>query len=57
MANLKDQVAQFGKYKGKLISWIIANDIQYAEWLAKRPTRQKTQRSAQSQLDKLKNKI
>lgn len=51
------QRAMFGKYKGKLISWIIENDLSYAHWLAKDSNSlTKTRRAAQSQLNKIKNK-
>lgn len=56
-AKALQQRAQFGKYKGKLISWIVENDPSYAEWLSKRPTKQKTQKAAQSLIDKRDNKL
>lgn len=31
----KDCVVQFGKYKGKLASWVVENDYPYALWLIK----------------------
>lgn len=50
---MKDQRAQFGKYKGKLISWIVENDHPYAEWLMKHSNSQtKTKRAVQSLIDK-----
>lgn len=49
------QTARFGKYKGKLVSWIIQIDKPYAEWLAyESNSSTQTKRAAQSQLDKLK---
>jgi len=52
-----EQTAQFGKYKGKLISWILDNDPGYAEWLAsKSNSKTKSRRAAQSLIDKQKNK-
>ena len=50
------QVAQFGKYKGRLISWILENDKPYAEWLFKKSnSNTKSKRAAQSLIDKLLN--
>jgi len=55
MSKHDKQTAQFGKYKGKLISWILENDPAYAEWLAKRSnSKTKSKRAAQSLLDKSK---
>jgi len=52
---MKDIKARFGKYEGKLISWIVDNDRPYAEWLAhKSNSKTKTRRTAQSMLDKSK---
>ena len=31
----ENQKVQFGKYKGKLVSWVVENDINYAMWLWK----------------------
>lgn len=51
----KNTKAQFGKYKGRLISWIVENDLQYAIWLAKYSnSTTTTKRAAQSLLDKKK---
>lgn len=56
MSKHDKQKAQFGKYKGRLISWIVDNDPAYAKWLAsKSNSNTKTKRSAQSLIDK--NKI
>lgn len=50
------QEAQFGKYKGKLISWILENDPKYADWLSKKSnSKTKSKRAAQSLIDKKKN--
>jgi len=50
------QITEFGKYKGKLVSWIVENDLQYAYWLAYYSTSNtKTKRAAQSLIDKIKN--
>jgi len=32
--NFNEQKARFGKYKGKLVYWIVENDYEYAVWLA-----------------------
>lgn len=46
------QKATFGKHKGKMISWIVDNDPNYAKWLAtKSNSNTKTKRAAQSYLD------
>ena len=51
--NFDNQKAQFGKYKGKLISWIVENDFEYAKWLAyKSNSKTKTRRAAQSIISK-----
>lgn len=48
-----NQKAQFGKYKGKLISWIVENDKEYAVWLAtKSNSKTMTKRATQSFLDR-----
>ena len=50
------QKAQFGKYKGKLISWIVENDPSYAEWLSKHSnSKTKSKKAAQSILDRRNN--
>lgn len=47
--NYSNQRARFGKYKGKLVSWIVENDISYALWLAnKSNSNTKTKLAAQS---------
>ena len=49
----EEQKAQFGKYKGKLISWIVDNDFNYAMWLWKGSNcTTKTKRAAQSLINK-----
>lgn len=46
---------QFGKYKGKLVSWVVENDYPYAEWLLKKSnSTTKTKRAIQSLIDKSK---
>ncbi len=48
------QRSQFGKYKGRLISWIAENDPYYAKWLATRSnSKTKSKRAAQSIMDRL----
>lgn len=52
--NYDTQKVQFGKYKGKLVSWVIENDLQYAKWLLnKSNSRTKTKKAVQSQFDRL----
>jgi hypothetical protein len=52
----ESQKVQFGKYKGKLVSWVVENDINYAMWLWKGSnSTTKTKRAVQSLIDK-KNK-
>ena len=52
----ENQKVQFGKYKGKLVSWVVENDIKYAMWLWKGSnSTTKTKRAVQSLIDK-KNK-
>jgi uncharacterized protein (DUF3820 family) len=47
---------QFGKYKGRLVSWVIENDYEYAMWLLKKSNSvTKTKRCVQSLLDKQKD--
>lgn len=54
MTKYEKQTARFGKYKGKLVSWIVENDKPYAEWLAYTSNSStQTKRAAQSQLDKI----
>ena len=49
------QKAQFGKYKGKLISWIIENDFNYANWLMKQSnSNTATKRAVKSLINKQK---
>ncbi len=49
----KNQKVQFGKYKGKLVSWVVENDLPYAKWLMKQSnSRTKTKRAAQSLISK-----
>ncbi len=50
------QRIQFGKYKGKLVSWIIRNDYQYALWLLKDSnSNTKTKRAVQSLINNIKS--
>lgn len=52
---MKDQKVQFGKYKGKLASWVVENDYNYALWLLKGSNSMtKTKRAVQSFIDKKK---
>jgi hypothetical protein len=52
------QKVQFGKYKGKLVSWVIENDYNYALWLWKNSnSTTKTKRAVQSLIDKKINSI
>ena len=47
------QKVQFGKYKGKLVSWVVENDYIYSLWLWKQSnTTTKTKRAVQSLIDK-----
>ena len=47
--NPETQRVQFGKYKGKLVSWVVENDLNYALWLAKQSnSTTMTKRAAQS---------
>ena len=47
------QKVQFGKYKGKLVSWVVENDYIYALWLWKQSNNtSKTKRAVQSLIDK-----
>jgi hypothetical protein len=56
--NSNTQKVRFGKYKGKLCSWVVQNDYQYALWLAYGSNSMtKTKRGIRSCLDKLKNGI
>lgn len=51
--NNKEQKVQFGKYKGKLCSWVVENDYNYALWiLNKSNSITKTKRAIQSLIDK-----
>ncbi len=50
----ENQKVQFGKYKGKLVSWVVENDYQYALWLSKQSNSMtRTRRAAQSLIDKI----
>lgn len=50
--NFNNQKVQFGRYKGKLVSWVIENDYDYAIWLLKKSNSQtKTKRAVQSLID------
>lgn len=52
----EEQKVRFGKYKGRLVSWVIENDFEYAKWLAyKSNSTTKTKRAAMSLIDKKKN--
>lgn len=52
----QEQTAQFGKHKGKLISWILENDPKYADWLLKKSnSNTKSKRAVQSLIDKQRN--
>ena len=52
MTLLKQKI-QFGKYKGKFVSWLLENDYQYAIWLLKQSnSTTKTKRAVQSFIDK-----
>ena len=47
------QKVQFGKYKGKLVSWVVENDYSYALWMWKHSNNTtKTKRAVQSLIDK-----
>jgi uncharacterized protein (DUF3820 family) len=49
----ENQKVQFGKYKGKLVSWVVENDYNYALWLWKQSnSTTKTKRAVQSLIDK-----
>ena len=51
--NSKEQKVQFGKYKGKLVSWVIENDYNYALWILNDSnSKTKTKRAVQSLIDK-----
>lgn len=53
--NFDKQKVMFGKYKGKLASWVVENDPNYAHWLARKSNSQtKTKRAVQSHIDKQK---
>ena len=53
---LTDIKVQFGKYKGKLCSWVVENDYDYAMWILKFSNSQTlTKRAVQSIIDKKKN--
>jgi len=59
MSNKKDKIntsiqkVQFGKYKGKLASWVVENDYEYALWLLNQSNSiTKTKRAIQSFIDK-----
>jgi len=48
-----EQKVQFGKYKGKFVSWVVDNDFNYALWLWKHSnSTTKTKRAAQSLISK-----
>ena len=56
MSKHDTQKAQFGKYKGKLISWVLENDPSYADWLLnKSNSNTKSKRAVQSFIDRSKN--
>ena len=49
----EEQKMQFGKYKGKLVSWVVNNDYNYSVWLVKSSnSKTLTKRAAQSLIDK-----
>jgi len=49
----EEQKMQFGKYKGKLVSWVVDNDYNYSVWLVKSSnSKTLTKRAAQSFIDK-----
>lgn len=49
----QEQKVQFGKYKGKLVSWVVENDFDYAVWLWKLSnSTTKTKMAAQSLITK-----
>jgi len=49
----EEQKMQFGKYKGKLVSWVVDNDYNYSVWLVKfSNSKTLTKRAAQSLIDK-----
>lgn len=53
--NFDKQKVRFGKYKGKLVSWVVDNDYNYALWLAKHSnSKTLTKRATQSFIDKRK---
>lgn len=48
-----EQKVQFGKYKGRLVSWVVDNDPDYAMWLLKKSnSTTKTKRAVQSLIDR-----
>lgn len=50
-----EQKVQFGKYKGKLCTWVAENDLEYAKWVVSGSnSNTKTKRAMQSILDKKK---
>jgi uncharacterized protein (DUF3820 family) len=50
---IENQKIQFGKYKGKLASWVVENDFKYALWLWKCSNScTKTKRAVQSLITK-----
>ncbi len=54
MRDRAEQKVQFGKYKGKLVSWVVENDYDYAVWLMKwSNSTTKTKRAAQSFIDEI----
>ena len=54
----ENQKVQFGKHKGKLVSWVVENDYNYALWLLKNSnSTTKTKRAVQSLIDKKLNTI
>ena len=47
------QKVQFGKYKGRLVSWVVENDYIYSLWMWKHSNNTtKTKRAVQSLIDK-----
>jgi len=56
--NISEQKVGFGKYKGRLVSWVVDNDFEYAKWLAyKSNSTTKTKRAAMSLIDKKRNQV
>jgi uncharacterized protein (DUF3820 family) len=58
MAKYDNQKMQFGKYKGRLCSWVLDNDLDYAYWVMTQSNSQtQSRRAMQSLFDRKTNNL